>query len=319
MSYAQLLWSALILSCTYILLGVGMNVQYATLRVVNFAQGQLYMVGAMILAMYAKDVSSWGAVIIGLAVCGALSVVIEKLAISPALAGGFQHSRIQVSLLASTAAGIAITGVAANLWGTEEFSVPSLVGEKAFHAGIVITAVQLELLVGTVVSLLLLWYLLYRTSFGMMIRALRSDPYAATLYGVRRSYVAGVAFFVSGAIGGLTGMLVAPQISISANTGIDYSIITILIVIIGGLGRIWRVIPVALTFALAWTLFGTYVSSQYGYYYALFALLGFLALVFPLLKRWPRLGYRRESERRGAPLAAAAAALGSPEKKTASR
>ena len=102
MEVLQLAWSALVLACSYILLGVGMNLQYATLRVVNFAQGQLFMVGAMIVAVGAGRLGVWGATVLALIVCGLVSVLIEKLAISPVLrSGAQQRSRIQASLVST--------------------------------------------------------------------------------------------------------------------------------------------------------------------------------------------------------------------------
>jgi branched-chain amino acid transport system permease protein len=279
MNILQLIWSAIILACSYILLGVGMNLQYAALRVVNFAQGQIFMVGAMIVAVGAKSLGVWGALVVALVGCGLLSMLIEKLAISPVLrAGAQQRSRIQASLLSTAASGTAITAIAAIIWGSGERPVPSLLNQRAFHVGIVITVVQIEIIVGAALCLLLVWFMLYHTKVGMDIRALRSDPFAAQLYGVRRGITASLVFFVSGAIGGLAGILVSPQTSISPNVGIDYSIITILCVIISGLGYVWRVLPVAIAFALFWTGMETYVSSANGYYYAQFALLAVVLL-----------------------------------------
>src|ERR1700749_3148553 len=279
MEIAQLAWSAMILACSYILLGVGMNLQYATLRVVNFAQGQIFMIGAMIVAVGSARLGVGGAAVLALVCCGLISVLIEKLAISPVLRSSTQQSRIQASLLATAASGIALTAIAAIVWGSGELPVPSLVTQRVFHIGIVVTVEQIEVLAGAVVCLALVWVILYRTRVGMDIRALRSDPYAAQLYGVRRGAVASLVFFVSGAIGGLAGVLVSPATSISPNIGIDYSIITILCVIISGLGRVWRVLPVAIAFAVFWTAMQTYVSSANGYYYALFALLALVVIV----------------------------------------
>ena len=101
MEVLQLLWSAIILACSYILLGVGMNLQYATLRVVNFAQGQIFMLGAMIVAVGSSHVGVWGSLVIALAACSVVSVLIEKLAISPVLRFGAERSRIQASLLST--------------------------------------------------------------------------------------------------------------------------------------------------------------------------------------------------------------------------
>jgi branched-chain amino acid transport system ATP-binding protein len=279
MEIAQLAWSAVILACSYILLGVGMNLQYATLRVVNFAQGQIFMIGAMIVAVGSARLGVGGAAVLALVCCGLISVLIEKLAISPVLRSSTQQSRIQASLLATAASGIALTAIAAIVWGSGELPVPSLVTQRVFHIGIVVTVEQIEVLAGAAVCLALVWVILYRTRVGMDIRALRSDPYAAQLYGVRRGAVASLVFFVSGAIGGLAGVLVSPATSISPNIGIDYSIITILCVIISGLGRVWRVLPVAIAFAVFWTAMQTYVSSANGYYYALFALLALVVIV----------------------------------------
>lgn len=295
MEVLQLLWSAIILACSYILLGVGMNLQYATLRVVNFAQGQIFMLGAMIVAVGASRLGVWGSLVIALAACSAVSVLIEKLAISPVLRFGAERSRIQASLLSTAASGTVVTAVAAMLWGSGERSVPSLFTQRAFRVGIVITVEQIEVLVGAALCLALVWILLYRTRFGMDIRALRSDPFAAQLYGVRRGLTASLVFVVSGAIGGLAGILVSPATSISPNIGIDYSIVTILCVIISGLGYVWRVLPVTIVFAVFWTAMQTYVSSANGYYYALFALLA-LVLLVPSVQQ--RLGGVRQRRRR---------------------
>lgn len=294
----HLVVSALVIGSAYALVGIGYNLAYMTLRVINFAQGQIYMLGAFIFAGVA-DTHTWlgFALLAGIAAGAVLGVVIERLVITPIMRQGFTHGNTQAALLGTVAAGIVLTEVANRIWGTDELAVKPLFGSGTVDIGGLIVGIDaLTVIAGAAVLFALVWLMLYRTAIGLQMRAVFADPMVTMLQGINYRVVTSVSFMVGGILAALAGILVSPLSSVTTSSGVSLSIQGILTALVGGLGRMWAVVPAGIAIGLSQIFISYYITNQYAdlVTYGLI----FVALVLPYAVRLLRQRLRTTRVRR---------------------
>jgi branched-chain amino acid transport system permease protein len=265
-TFVQVLIGGAVFAAAYSLIGIGYNLAYSTFRVINFAQGQLYMLGAMVyVTALQAHLPVVVAVLGGLLVAGIAGVAVERVGITPILSHGFKHGTVQASLLATVAAGIVIENGARLIWGTNQRHAEPLFGSAVLHLGSVAIGVdQLTAIGGAVLGMLATWVLLQRTSIGLQIRAIASNPLGSSLQGVRNGLVISFSFFLSGVLGGLAGILLSALGSASVSVGLQLSILGLIAAMLGTLGNMRGLIPAAFAVGVLQTAFSTYVSTRFG-------------------------------------------------------
>jgi branched-chain amino acid transport system permease protein len=288
----HLLVSSLVLASAYALVGIGYNLAYSTLRVINFAQGQIYMMGAFIFATVAgTGVPLFIAVLAGIG-CGALlGIVIERFVITPIMRRGFSHGNTQAALLGTVAAGIVLTEMANRFWGSKELPAVALFGSGTVRIGSFTVGIDsLTVIGGAIVCMLAVWAILYRTPVGLQMRAVFADPQVTQLQGINFRTVTSISFLVGGVITALAGILVSPLTSVTTSSGLQLSILGILATLVGGLGRMWGVVPAAIAIGLGQSFVSYYITNQYADLVVYAAI--FVALVAP---HWVRVAASRGS------------------------
>jgi branched-chain amino acid transport system permease protein len=296
----QLLISALVLGSAYSLVGLGFNLGFATLRVINFAQGQIYMFAGFVFAELNAD--GWHLVpslIVALIVGGALGVTIERGIITPIMRRGFTHGNVQAALLGTVAAGIVLTEIAVRIWGADELEAPPLFGNGVMHFGSVILGYdQLTVIVGAALFYMAVWGMLYRSSVGLRIRATSADPLTTGLQGINYKTTISISFLIGGLITAFAGVVVSPLSSVTVASGTTISILGILAALVGGLGRISGAIPAGYAIGIIQVFSGFYISNIYSDLITYLAI--FVALVGPkfvTLIVLPRIKQLRHSRR----------------------
>lgn len=204
----QLLVSGLENGISYGLVGLALVLIYKTSKALNFAQGTMAAVSGYV--AYEVIVSAhlpWvlGAVA-GTAVGALLGGVSERVAIRPLLGA---------PLLSLVIATLALDSIFGNLtqliWGPDTRALPSPAGGGDIHiAGIAINHTYIVIAVVTLGILLAIGYMLNNTRLGLAMRAFSDDQFAAELQGISPQQVSRMVWMISGAIGGLTGILFAP-------------------------------------------------------------------------------------------------------------
>ena len=185
----------------YALLALGFTMIFGTLRMVTFAHGEVYMIGAyvgfeMVRLLYPS---------LGLALLG---VVIEILAFH------FLRDAPHVtSLLVTIGLSILLVNTAQLIWGPETQAIPySIIDKLDFGeieiAGVYISYLQMSVLGVTVFLMLVLFLLINKTKLGMVIRATAQDYEAAYAMGVKVNRVFAAAFAIGSMLGGVAGVLV---------------------------------------------------------------------------------------------------------------
>ena len=194
----------------YALLALGFTMIFGTLRMVTFAHGEVYMVGAyvgfeMVRLLYP---SFFLALLAALVATALLGLLIELLAFH------FLRDAPHVtSLLVTIGLSIVLVNVAQLVWGPETKSLPySLLGKLDYGeiklAGVYISFLQMAVLGVTVLLMFLLYFLINKTKLGMVIRATAQDHEAAYAMGVSVNRVFAAAFAIGSMLGGVAGVLV---------------------------------------------------------------------------------------------------------------
>lgn len=236
---AQQLLNGLAMGAVYALFALGFNLIFGVHRILNLAYGALLMVGAftgLLAVLYGLPL--WAAFLAAALVSGVLSVVIDLVAFRPLR----RSTELDfAAIISSIGVDMVITSIAQQLSGTQVFRFPfGTFPNEAFTAfGLRITALQLTM-VGTVVVLAgALTIYLYATSFGSQVRAVAESERAASLLGVSPNSVYVQTFFISGALVGLTGVLVALAFNtVQFLMGEPYLLRGFVVLVVGGLGSL---------------------------------------------------------------------------------
>ena len=194
----------------YALLALGFTLIFGTLRMVTFAHGEVYMVGAyvgfeVIRLLHPNLLLAMAAALVATAILG---IAIELLAFH-----FLRNAPHATSLLVTIGISILLVNAAQKVWGPETQAVPfsllDRLGRFEFEVGgVYITFLQVAVLGVTVLLMLFLYWVINRTKLGMVIRATAQDYEAAFAMGVNVNRVYMAAFAIGSMLGGVAGVLV---------------------------------------------------------------------------------------------------------------
>ena len=239
MTFFSYLISGISLGSVYAIIALGYTMVYGIAKMLNFAHGDVIMVGAYV-SFFAT--STWGfhpvvGVILAMLVCTILGVVIEKLAYRPL------RSASSLAVLI-TAIGISylLQNAAQLLWTANTKVFTSVVGNgsiKLFDGRLTITANAIVTVVACVVIMLLLTWFTGRTKMGKAMRACSEDKEAAQLMGINVNATISMTFAIGSALAAIAGVLLCSTYSVlSPTTGSMPGIKAFTAAVFGGIGSI---------------------------------------------------------------------------------
>lgn len=280
------------LGLMYALIALGYTMVYGIIQLINFAHGDVFMVGAF-LGYFGFAV--WGlplpaAILLAMVACATLGVTIERVAYRPlryAPKIAALISAIGVSLFLEYFSSLKF------VFGPNYRVVPRPFAEVNWKiAGLTVTNIQVIVFVVVVAMLVLLQFLIYRTKIGMAMRTVAVDHNAARLMGVNVDNVISFTFAIGSAFAALGGILYAiayPQIH--PFMGIMPGLKAFTAAVLGGIGIIPGAVLGALIMGQVETLTAAYISSQ------LRDAIAFAILILVLLFRPKGLLGRTETEK----------------------
>ena len=230
---AQYLVSGLSTGAIYALIGIGFAIIYNSTEIINFAQGELVMLGGMFTLFFLETVKLPLPLAILLAVlsttgCG---VLFERLTIRPL------KSPTPLSLIIITIGGsILIRGIAMLVWGKDTHALPAFSGSEPIAVGAATILPQhLWIFALTAVAIVLNKLFFQYTITGKAMRACAVNRRAAGLVGIDVRRMVLFSFAISGALGSLAGIIVAPLTMTSYDVGVMLGLKGFCAAIIGGL------------------------------------------------------------------------------------
>lgn len=232
--FAQFL-TGLASASSLFLVAAGLSIIFGVTRVVNFAHGSLFMLGAFIAYTISEHVSFWWAVPLSALVVGAIGWLLErgilrKLYAAPEL---FQ-------LVATFGLVLIIQDVALWIWGPTDLLGPRAPGldgvirvfdEPIPKYDLFLIFVGLAVLTAT-------WWTFKRTRFGILVRAATEDREMLQALGVKPSTLFQITFFIGAALAGLGGALELPRQPVNLMMDLNIIAEAFVVVVIGGMGSI---------------------------------------------------------------------------------
>jgi len=224
----------------YALTAVGLNLQYGVARVLNVAHGEFIMLGAF--ATYLLYTLFGINPLVSLAIGGPIVFIIgflihntlfQYLRSSSESMGAFEGR----SLLASFGLLFIIQNIALLSWGPEIKGYTYL-AEPVNILGTIFAANRLVALLFAVAIGLAFYLFLVHTRLGKAIRAAAQDPATAQLMGINIHRVLGLCFGLGAMMAGLAGSLISMMFEITPHMGLPYTVIALIVVVLGGLGSI---------------------------------------------------------------------------------
>jgi len=219
------------------IVAAGLTLVFGVLRVINMAHGSLYMIGAFVAASVIQKVggtwSFWLALVAAPLAVAAIGAIIEGVVLRRI----YQAEHV-VQLLATYALILIFDDLVKMIWGAEykSVSVPaSFVGSIAIGGrpfpiyNLFVTAWAMALAGG-------LWFMIYRTGLGRLIRAAVDDAETLEALGVNIPRIFAAVFVIGAFLAGLGGVLVAPLGSIGLGMDVTILIEAFVVAVIGGLG-----------------------------------------------------------------------------------
>jgi branched-chain amino acid transport system permease protein len=229
--------NGVMLGLFYVLIALGLSLIFGIMRIVNFAHGEMYMLGGYV-AYYLFGIfglNYFVAMIAALILVGGLGALLEKIIFRPLTA---RPQMELTSLIAALGLAWVFQMLAVICFGELDKKVPSAFKGIINLSGVVISKERLAaIIIGTVLISLLNLFLL-RTKAGNAIRAVAQDKEAAALQGVNVNRISALSFSIGCGLAASTGVLMAPIFIINPFVGSDVILKAFPVVILGGMGSI---------------------------------------------------------------------------------
>ena len=239
-TFLDIVIGGLLLGGIFALIAVGLSLQYGVARVLNIAHGEFIMLGAI--GTWWLHTELGVNPLVSLAFSGPIAFIIgfiihrslfQRLRSTSASSGAFEGR----SLLAAFGLLFIIQNLAILIWGADIKSY-SYLAFPVNLGGAVFGANRLVILGFALVIGLAFYLFLARTRLGKAIRAAAQDPEAAGLMGVNINRVLAICFGLGALMAGLAGSLLSMAYPLNATMGLPYTIIAIIVVVLGGMGSI---------------------------------------------------------------------------------
>ena len=278
--------NGLVIGGGYALMGIGLTLIFGIMRVVNFAHGEFYMLGAFLLfTLFSRfGVDFFMASLVAIVTVGVFGAIVERIVLRP-----LRNESIEIPMLAMVALSVILQNAAILVWDPSPKTIRHPFSPLPIVVG-PIHVVAIRVFAGlTAIALIVASHLFIRRSrLGKAMRATFQDAEMARLTGVdvERVYVATFSF--GAALAGAAGVLLGSVFWVYPAMGDQAAMKSFAVVIMGGLGDFLGAIAGGLTLGIAESLGAAYVSSGYK------DAIGFIVIILLLLFRPQGLFGRRE-------------------------
>jgi len=243
----------------YGLVGLSLSIIYGSSRVINFAQGDFVMLGAMSAVMFVVTASlPWPLALLATVVTTSMvALALDHVVYRPLARRKAPPLTIMMGTLG---AAIVIYGAALLVWGPDQQFVPAIFSLDPLYLGPLVTNSQQLAIIGAfALFLLATWFVLYRTRLGLSIRATGVNPRVALLMGIRSERIIQFSFLFSALISSVSGVLVGPLLGV----GLLLTVKGFMAAILGGLGSPFAAAAGGVAIGMLEALMAGYGTSLY--------------------------------------------------------
>lgn len=233
----QQLVNGVALGSIYALMALGYTMVYGIIGLINFAHGDIYMVGAFVgfSLVTTAGVGVFSALIISMIFTALLGVIIERIAYKP-----LRGSTRIAALITAIGVSMLLQNVMIALKGPEVRAFPADLPALSLNFGsFSINSQQLLILVVTIVLMIALQVIVQKTKLGQAMRAVSVDDQAAQLMGINANTIISFTFLIGSALAGAAGVLVGIYYnSLSPLMGVNIGTKAFVAAVVGGIGSI---------------------------------------------------------------------------------
>jgi branched-chain amino acid transport system permease protein len=225
------------------LIAAGLSLIFGVMRIVNMAHGSLYAVGAFVTAWMVSRAIAYH-VPVGLAFLlipvGAAVVALIGAALEPTLLRPFYRRAEEYQLLVTFGLLLILEDAMRFFWGGLPLSADPVMDLFPIirFGGLIYPGYNLVVIAVGVLAALGLWLVIYRTRFGVMLRATSQDRRMASALGLNVGMVYVAAFAIGCFMAGLGGAIIVPTQAAVLGMGVDALVLSFVVVVIGGLGSL---------------------------------------------------------------------------------
>jgi branched-chain amino acid transport system permease protein len=258
---AEIWINGLTQSCTYMTLAFGLVLVLSILGMLNWAHGQFYMLGAFVVhyAVTAGGIPFPISLLISAVVIGALGMVVTKFIIerlTASSAGGAVYVTV-----ATIALIFFFEGVAGMVFGLQPKGLAKVLPGLLDLGSFSVSYSKIFIVIFTLVIMIAMYIVLNSTKIGLAIRAVAQEPGAASLYGVNVKQVSVMVMGIGCALAAMAGGITAPLYVIHPFMGRTTMMMSLLAIIMGGLGSLTGAIVGGLILGFLNSIIAYYVSS----------------------------------------------------------
>lgn len=259
--FTQQIINGLSLGAIYALIALGYTMVYGICKLINFAHGDIIMVGSYITyVLLANGISLPVAIIASVVGCVIVGVLIEKIAYKPL------RDTSRISLLI-TAIGISylLQNLCQLIMGVNPLTFPSIFGIESLNFfGVTITGNMLVTLIISIILMIVIDLLVRKTKIGKAMRAVSEDREAASLMGININSIISITFAIGSALAAIAGILWAanyPQLK--PTMGSLPGIKAFIAAVFGGIGIVPGAVLGGFLLGLIETMTKAYISTQF--------------------------------------------------------
>ncbi|GAB0151899.1 MULTISPECIES: branched-chain amino acid ABC transporter permease [Marinobacterium] len=221
----------------YALLSLGLAIIFGLLKIINFAQGAMYMLGAFAawMALNYFGINYWAALVIVPLVVGFVGILMERFLIRP-----IANEDHLYSLLLTFGVALILQGLFTHLYGSSgmSYTIPDALRGGTKLPFMYLPDYRLWIICASVVVCGLTWWMIEKTKLGAYLRAGTENPQLMQAFGINVPLIVTLTFGFGVGLAGLAGVMAAPIYSVSPDMGSNILIVVFAIVVIGGMGSI---------------------------------------------------------------------------------
>lgn len=268
----QQIINGLVLGSMYALVALGYTMVYGIIGLINFAHGDVLMVGALtswtiigVMQDATPGMPGWLvlllAVIIAMVVCATLNYTIEKLAYRP-----LRNSSRLAPLITAIGMSLLLQTFAMIIWKPNPKSYPNMLPTEPIHVGgAVISITQITILATTVITLAFLMWLVNRTNLGRAMRATAENPRVAALMGIKPDVVISATFIIGAMLAAIAGVMWASNYgTVQHAMGFMPGLKAFVAAVMGGIGNLAGAVVGGIALGLIESLGAGYLGKLTG-------------------------------------------------------
>lgn len=260
--FLQQVINGLSLGSIYALIALGYTMVYGIIKLINFAHGDIYMLGAYVAFITTTyfGFSFFPAMIASMVVCGILGVLIERIAYKP-----LRHATRIAALITAIGVSYVLEYTTQYVMGSEVKTYPTLLSNASFTLGpVTISMQQVYIFTITIVLMIALQLIIKKTKMGRAMRAVSVDEDAAKLMGINVDTTISFTFLLGSSLAGVAGILVGIYYnSIDPLMGMIPGLKAFIAAVFGGIGSVPGAMIGGLFIGIAETMVVAYGSSLY--------------------------------------------------------